>query len=533
MAVCYNNLWYKVGGTSAGAPQWAAIHALGLSATNNILYERAKSSYSSYFRDITSGLNFVNSATTGYDLVTGLGSPLKTNFGSEVIVSPASGPPSGAITISGKGFTAGSSVNISFLNPISNAWIPIINNLTTDSSDFTYSMNAPDLLQNSIAGDHQAIQDLIVFQVQDNSNNRSYNSTVPYAEGRRGLTQISDLTATGLFGNSSDLASTVFVQNGQSIAISGSWFSPGSASLLWDDIITLGTIVIGGDGFFNANVQLPTTTVGQHRLTITDGGNNFCVNLTRLPELANDYVDEWHTSDFTINLTPDYAINETFYRINSGPIFNVTANGEPTITTEGNGNTLEYWSTWDVYGTGITEIPHLTLNGIKLDKTAPTGSVTTNPTTNTPTIILALSSIDGTSGTTQMRFSNDNTVWSNWEPYVTTKTWILQGGDGPKTVSVQYIDTAGLTSTSSVNVTLETTQPASMSTFISATSPSPTPTLTPSPTPSPLPAPTETPITTPSPSPDPKIVPENPQITIILVVLVAITVIVLLTRKHK
>ena len=71
----------KIGGTSAGAPQWAAIHALGRSATNTNLYDRAKSSYSSYFRDITVRFNYVNSAAQGYDLVTGLGSPLTVNFG--------------------------------------------------------------------------------------------------------------------------------------------------------------------------------------------------------------------------------------------------------------------------------------------------------------------------------------------------------------------------------------------------------------------------------------------------------------------
>ena len=49
----YNGTWWKMGGTSAGAPQWAAIHALGLSATNTNLYNKAKSAYSSYFRDIT------------------------------------------------------------------------------------------------------------------------------------------------------------------------------------------------------------------------------------------------------------------------------------------------------------------------------------------------------------------------------------------------------------------------------------------------------------------------------------------------
>ena len=77
-----NSTWFagKIGGTSAGAPQWAAIYALGLSATNPNFYVEAKSSANStYFRDITSGSNG-NPAGPGYDLVTGLGSPLTDNF---------------------------------------------------------------------------------------------------------------------------------------------------------------------------------------------------------------------------------------------------------------------------------------------------------------------------------------------------------------------------------------------------------------------------------------------------------------------
>ena len=73
--------WWIVGGTSAGAPQWAAIQALGRSASNANFYVDAKSvSYPSYLRDITSGSNGLYSAGPGYDLVTGLGSPLTTNF---------------------------------------------------------------------------------------------------------------------------------------------------------------------------------------------------------------------------------------------------------------------------------------------------------------------------------------------------------------------------------------------------------------------------------------------------------------------
>ena len=72
--------WWQVGGTSAGAPQWAAIQSLGLSASDSNFYQlAASSSYSSHLRDITSGSNGY-AATTGYDYVTGLGSPLTTNF---------------------------------------------------------------------------------------------------------------------------------------------------------------------------------------------------------------------------------------------------------------------------------------------------------------------------------------------------------------------------------------------------------------------------------------------------------------------
>jgi hypothetical protein len=81
--------WTAVWGTSAGAPQWAAIRSLGSTASNDRFYAIAKSlSCPSCFRDITNGTNrtYFNqnsyyNATSGYDFVTGLGSPLTTAFG--------------------------------------------------------------------------------------------------------------------------------------------------------------------------------------------------------------------------------------------------------------------------------------------------------------------------------------------------------------------------------------------------------------------------------------------------------------------
>jgi len=75
------NGWYAVGGTSAGAPQWAAIQALGGSATHANFYANYKSNYGVTFTDITSGTIGSNSASQYYDLCTGIGSPIGTNFG--------------------------------------------------------------------------------------------------------------------------------------------------------------------------------------------------------------------------------------------------------------------------------------------------------------------------------------------------------------------------------------------------------------------------------------------------------------------
>ena len=77
--------WAQFGGTSAGAPQWAALIAIAdqgrfaagkgsLSNAQAALYTLSKSD----FHDITSGSNG-SSATTGYDVASGLGSPIASS----------------------------------------------------------------------------------------------------------------------------------------------------------------------------------------------------------------------------------------------------------------------------------------------------------------------------------------------------------------------------------------------------------------------------------------------------------------------
>ncbi len=77
--------WYVVGGTSAAAPQWAAIQSLGLSTGNEKFYtDKSSNSPTKFFRDIKNGSNgncgYYCEARAHYDYVTGLGSPLTVKF---------------------------------------------------------------------------------------------------------------------------------------------------------------------------------------------------------------------------------------------------------------------------------------------------------------------------------------------------------------------------------------------------------------------------------------------------------------------
>jgi outer membrane protein assembly factor BamB len=96
----------------------------------------------------------------------------------------------------------------------------------------------------------------------------------------------------------------------------------------------------------------------------------------KAPSTSHNYDGLWHTVDFTITLTATDDISgvaETYYKINDGPIQNVSVHGQPRITTESANNILEFWS---VDNAGNEELPHKILTGIKLDKTAPTPPLT-------------------------------------------------------------------------------------------------------------------------------------------------------------
>jgi subtilase family serine protease len=105
--VVYRNQLYVFGGTSVGAPQWAALVALSQASFNSAatLYSVAgtANTIGSNFHDITSGNNGTDPddyAIAGYDLVTGLGSPVANGLVPALSGGSGSPTPDFALTVS-------------------------------------------------------------------------------------------------------------------------------------------------------------------------------------------------------------------------------------------------------------------------------------------------------------------------------------------------------------------------------------------------------------------------------------------------
>jgi hypothetical protein len=238
-----------------------------------------------------------------------------------------------------------------------------------------------------------------------------------------------------------------------------------------------GTAILVQNNLTNAQGQLIVTfylpqQYGQYTATaettilgkiIEDSANFTVANDTTPPITNNDYDGKWHTSNFTITLTAadnESGVKDTYYGVNGGPMEKVSADGQPQITFESANNTLEYWS---IDNAGNEELPHNVLNGIKLDRTPPTGSILLGGNltyVNSTSIIVTLSASDAVSGVAQMHFSNDNITWLDWETFSFSRNWTLAPGDGPKTVYAQFKDSAGFVSdTCSGIVILDKTVP--------------------------------------------------------------------------
>ena len=113
-------------------------------------------------------------------------------------------------------------------------------------------------------------------------------------------------------------------------------------------------------------------------------------------------------------------------------------------------------------------------DAILLDTALPTGSLTVNSGslyTLSTSVTMTVSCGDGSgSGCTEMKFSNDGTVWSTPVPYATSTAWTLSSGDGTKTVFAVFKDNTGNWTdpllAAKDTIILDTTPPTSSSTIV-------------------------------------------------------------------
>ncbi|MGD6808395.1 MAG: PKD domain-containing protein [Candidatus Bathyarchaeia archaeon] len=380
-------------------------------------------------------------------------------------VSPSYGIAGQKITVQGTGFTAGNSVNLTYLNPAINTWITIANNIPVSQTyNFTYTFDAPDLGIGNPAGDHQQSFDNISFAASDNGNGYSFNSETAFTEYRKGLTVIGDASATGIFGNNTDLSDITLVQADQNLIVCGLNFNPGTITAVYDGTYSMGSAVVGDDGSFNATFTVPRqAAAGQHVISLGGSGGNFMFTVTQMPQILADYDGTWKSNNFGVTLSVDGdGVLEVYYKINNGQTRTIAIDGHPQFTSESADNSLEYWGTWS-NGTSTIELTHRILSSIKLDKTAPAGSMQINEGakfTSSSTVTLSLTCSDALSGVQKMRFSNDGT-WDteSWESYSNSKSWSLISGDGTKTVYCQIMDAAGNTASFEASIVMDTTKP--------------------------------------------------------------------------
>ena len=163
------------------------------------------------------------------------------------------------------------------------------------------------------------------------------------------------------------------------------------------------------------------------------------------PATVSDYDGKWKTQSFLISLSASddaSGVAETYYRINDGPTRKVSADGQPSITTEGANNKLEYWSTDK---TVKEELPHKVLTGIKLDKTPPsitlTASLVNGSEIKSSTCPVSWTSTDTGSGIDHHEVKLDNGAWTE---IGTASTYTFTGlGDGRHELSIKAVDKAG------------------------------------------------------------------------------------------
>ena len=328
--------WWDVGGTSAGAPQWAAIQALGQTTGNNNFYQDAIQSAGSYFRDITSGSNG-NTACAGYDLATGLGSPVTTNF------APQTEPD----------FSVSASPNPVVINTGVTGNIGTATITVTDLSGYSGTV-ALSAVQSALGLSLDPVTSILTVTVQSGTAAGSIPVTITGTDGTKTHTttltvqvinpdysiSASPTSLTINSGSSGTSTVNVIPLNGYSGTVQLSYAATGGLTA------TFNPTSISSSSTSTVTVTVPSgTAIGTYTVTVTGiDGNNI-----------------QHSTPITVQVTnPDFSLSEstTSLTIRSGSTGKATITVNPTNGFTGtvtlSSNKPSGWTTPSFSPTSIT-----------------------------------------------------------------------------------------------------------------------------------------------------------------------------------
>jgi hypothetical protein len=147
----------------------------------------------------------------------------------------------------------------------------------------------------------------------------------------------------------------------------------------------------------------------------------------------------------------------------------ITSNGLNQWTFDSSNVTWTTDSEYNIYSIASDYANNIESNhkSIKFmfDDKQPTISIKINNDevfTNSKLVTLNLSAIDTGSGVSQIAFSNDNSEWTSWEPFLEIKTFEVPDIDGNKTIYYKVKDRAGNIAKESDFIILDTTPPHSL-----------------------------------------------------------------------
>jgi hypothetical protein len=199
-------------------------------------------------------------------------------------ISPSSGPGGVPITFSGSGYPIGPNITISYLDPSFGSWNFLTSATANASGKIKVDSFVPDLKKSLGSSDYPETYTSISYRTAVGSQ---ILSSANYNQYQRGLKTVGNSTAYGLYGNGTNLVSTVRTINGDSIALSGKWFHPGVIYVRWDSLNVVGTVsssewlnaniigstVANSNGSFSTSVTIPNANAGEHYLAIEDSQN--------------------------------------------------------------------------------------------------------------------------------------------------------------------------------------------------------------------------------------------------------------------